>query len=57
MDSADRGALQLCAIETVGVVEEMLQLTTTTNQKRRSKRAKSRKCSDLVDLFSYLPNK
>ena len=47
----DRGALQLCAIETVEVVEEMLQLHTTTNQKRRSKRAKSRKGSDSVDLF------
>ena len=55
--SEDRGALQLCAIETVEVVEEMLQLYTTTNQKRRSKRAKSRKGSDLVDLFIYLPNK
>ena len=42
LDSEDRGALQLCAIETVGVVEEMLQLYTTTNQQRRSKRAKSR---------------
>ena len=53
----DRGALHLCAIETVEVVEEMLQLSTTTNQKRRSKRAKSRKGSDLVDPFIYLPNK
>ena len=26
LDIEDRGALQLCAIETVGVVEEMLQL-------------------------------
>ena len=33
MDSEDRGALQLCAIETVGVVEEMLQLYTTTKIK------------------------
>ena len=40
----DRGALSiLCAIEIVEVVEEMLQLHTTTNQKRRGKRAKSRK--------------
>ena len=44
----DRGALQLCAIEKVEVVEEMLQLSTTTNQKRQSKRAKSRKGSDSV---------
>ena len=53
--SEDRGALQLCAIETVEVVEEMLQLYATTNQKRQSKQAKSRTGSDLVDLFIYLP--
>ena len=47
----DRGALHLCAIETVEVVEEMLQLHATTNQKRQSKQAKSRTGSDLVDLF------
>ena len=40
-----RGALQLCAI-LLGVVEEMLQLTTTADQLRRSKQAKSRTGSD-----------